>query len=104
MARQVSGEKASYSIYLVGHFNRADLPAFDEFQALSRSHLSAIRNTFISMGSAIKSPLGKKTSDLTFHVELRDTYASRTGLPAHHSVVEPFGKRKSPATKLPGSR
>ena len=56
------------------------------------------------MGSAIKFPLGKKTSDLTFHIELRDTYASLTRLPAHHSVVEPFGKRKSPATKLPGSR
>jgi len=73
------GEKAPYSIYLVGHFNRADLPAFDEFQTLSRSHLSAIRNTFISMGSAIKFPLGKKTSDLTFHVELRDTYLLAPG-------------------------
>ena len=67
------GEKAPHCIYLVGHFTRADLPAFKGAEELIRSRLSAIRSTFVSMGAPIRIPVGKITSDLVFHVELRDT-------------------------------
>ena len=67
------GEKAPHCVYLVGHFTCADLPAFKGSEELIRTRLSAIRSTFVSMGAPIKIPVGKTTSDLAFHVELRDT-------------------------------
>lgn len=76
---QFPGEKAPSQIYLIGHFTRADLPAFGEFQTLSRSHLSSIRNTFISMGKSIQIPVGEQDSDLKFRVELRDTFLLAPG-------------------------
>lgn len=68
-------QQAPANIYLVGHFTRADLPAFSEFQDISRHHLSAIRNTLVSMGPAIKIMIGEEDADedIELKVELRDT-------------------------------
>ena len=38
-------------IYLVGHFTRADIPAFSDFKELT-SYLSNVRNTFVSIDSS----------------------------------------------------
>ena len=40
------------TIYLVGHFTRADIPAFADFKTLTEM-MSAVRNTFLSFGSAV---------------------------------------------------
>jgi len=61
------------NIYLVGHFTRADVPAFADFKTLT-SLMSNVRNTFISIENylpvTIKFP-NRKTVEL--HVALRDT-------------------------------
>ena len=41
------------SIYLVGHFTRADMPAFADFDSY-KSVISAVRNTFISIDQHIR--------------------------------------------------
>ena len=60
-------------IYLVGHFTRADMPAFADF-ATYNSVISAVRNTFISIDQHIKVRF-KLDDDETFElmVFLRDT-------------------------------
>jgi hypothetical protein len=40
------------SIYLVGHFTRADVPAFSDFQSLTQM-MSSVRNTFLSIDNHI---------------------------------------------------
>ena len=39
-------------IYLVGHFTRADIPAFGDFQTLSEM-ISSVRSTFLSIGGYV---------------------------------------------------
>lgn len=61
------------SIYLVGHFTRADVPAFSDFKDLT-SFLGNVRNTFISIDQYI--PLKIKISENQYvdvKVYLRDT-------------------------------
>jgi DNA polymerase type B, organellar and viral len=40
-------------VYLVGHFTRADIPAFADFQELTK-YMSAVRSTFVSTDSYVK--------------------------------------------------
>ncbi len=44
-------------VYLVGHFNRADIPAFADFQTLTKL-MSSVRSTFISITSHIPIEIG----------------------------------------------
>lgn len=56
LGRCISSEKINAlprSIYLVGHFTRADMPAFSDFEDYTRI-ISAVRNTFISIDNHIK--------------------------------------------------
>jgi hypothetical protein len=41
------------SIYLLGHFIRADLPAFSDFKEKARQGMSNIRSTFVTLKNAI---------------------------------------------------
>ena len=63
------------SVYLIGHFTRADLPAFDEFQNDIREITSNVRNTFVSIDSHLKlrieDPISERGSILK--VRIRDT-------------------------------
>lgn len=60
-------------IYLVGHFTRADVPAFRDFQSLSQM-MSSVRNTFLSIdghiGVEFEFPDG---GDVALQILLRDT-------------------------------
>lgn len=60
-------------IYLVGHFTRADVPAFRDFQSLTHM-MSSVRNTFLSIDGHIsvefEFPGG---DDVTLQLLLRDT-------------------------------
>ncbi len=47
-----SVNKVPRRIYLVGHFTRADIPAFSDFKDLTQM-ISSVRNTFLSIGSHI---------------------------------------------------
>ena len=79
-------------IYLVGHFTRADMPAFADF-ANYNSVISAVRNTFISIDQHIKVRF-KLEDDETFELKvfLRDTMlltpGSSTKLAALGDIVE----------------
>ena len=68
-------QQAPANIYLVGHFTRADLPAFSAFTEIVQQHLTSIRNTLVSMGSPITIMVGDNVQDddIELKVELRDT-------------------------------
>lgn len=68
-------QQAPANIYLVGHFTRADLPAFNAFAEIVQEHLTSIRNTLVSMGSPITIMVGGHSQDdeLALKVQLRDT-------------------------------
>ena len=60
-------------IYLVGHFTRADVPAFKDFSDINRQ-FSAVRNTFVNIESYTK--VAVKTLDddeIDLKVYIRDT-------------------------------
>jgi hypothetical protein len=60
-------------LYLVGHFTRADVPAFSDFKDL-QSILSAVRNTFVSINQFINLNIElEKDSRIQLRVHLRDT-------------------------------
>ena len=60
-------------IYLVGHFTRADIPAFDDFQELTK-YMSAVRSTFVSTDSYVKVDVPTLDSDVvTLKLFIRDT-------------------------------
>jgi len=63
-------------IYLVGHFTRADLPAFSDFKSMSQ-FLTCVRNTFINIDTPYPVNLKFKDESLkkvvTLKVILRDT-------------------------------
>lgn len=74
MGTRIEGvSKLPKKIYLVGHFTRADIPAFDNFQKMTK-YVSAVRNTFVSIDAAYKAelPLIDDTS-VNVNVILRDT-------------------------------
>ena len=65
-------------IYLVGHFNRADLPTFKNIDELSRK-LDSLRGTFMSMKGGINNSiyvaymLGRSRSPRILSIGVRDT-------------------------------
>jgi hypothetical protein len=63
-----------YNIYLVGHYTKADFPAFSDFKDLSKI-AAAVRGSFVSTDSAFKytvDALGDEKVEL--NVILRDTF------------------------------
>jgi hypothetical protein len=65
--------KVPLKIYLVGHFMRADIPAFRDFQSLT-NFISAVRNTFLSIDGHIPVEFEFPDGDnVTLKVLLRDT-------------------------------
>lgn len=66
-------EKLPHTIYLVGHFTRADIPAFADFQSLT-SLLSSVRSTFANIDHSIEIFVGDETSGYArVRVVIRDT-------------------------------
>ena len=62
-------------IYLVGHFTRADIPAFSDFQSLTKM-MSAVRNTFLSIDGFIPVDFTFEEGEgekVTVEILLRDT-------------------------------
>lgn len=61
-------------IYLVGHFTRADVPAFRDFKSLTQM-MSSVRNTFLSIGGHISIDFDFDDGDdpLPLKLFLRDT-------------------------------
>ena len=61
-------------IYLVGHFTRADVPAFADFQSLSEM-VSSVRNTFLSVGGyvGVDFDFGDSDAPVKVAVIFRDT-------------------------------
>lgn len=61
------------TIYLVGHFTRADIPAFSDFRN-QFDYLSSVRSTFISIDCAIPVTLDfKRKKTVELKVLIRDT-------------------------------
>ncbi len=61
------------TIYLVGHFTRADVPAFSDFKDI-QSILTAVRNTFVSINQCIHLNIEcERDSPIELQVHLRDT-------------------------------
>lgn len=62
------------SIYLLGHFLRADLPAFSDFKNTAQSMLNNVRSTFVSIDSAIPITFEENGEEIAeFGVSVRDT-------------------------------
>lgn len=74
--RQGRIDKCPLRIYLVGHFTRADIPAFSDFQNMT-DYMSSIRNTFSTTDSylpiEISFPENDGSSEISLAVTLRDT-------------------------------
>ncbi len=65
--------KVPKSIYLLGHFIRADFPAFSDFKDNARL-TSNVRSTFVSIDSAIPVRFGEEDNPIAeFNVIVRDT-------------------------------
>ena len=61
------------NIFLVGHFTRADIPAFEDFKSQTE-YLSSVRNTFLSIEQYIPIHLKSSTDDVAkLKIILRDT-------------------------------
>lgn len=78
-------------IYLVGHFTRADVPAFSDFQNLTQM-MSSVRNTFLSIDSHIAVDIPcRRGGVVSLKVLLRDTMlltpAASKGLKALGELV-----------------
>lgn len=67
------------TIYLIGHFTRADVPAFSDFKDI-QSYVSAVRNTFVSIDNCIhlNVEFGRK-SPVSLRIYLRDTMLLTAG-------------------------
>ena len=79
------------SIYLVGHFTRADVPAFSDFQTLTKM-MSSVRNTFLSIDNHIAVDLPcRDGGTVPMKILLRDTMllspAASKGLKALGELV-----------------
>lgn len=62
------------SIYLLGHFLRADLPAFSDFKNTAQTLLNNVRSTFVSIDSAIPIIFEDDGGEVAeFAVSVRDT-------------------------------
>lgn len=78
-------------VYLIGHFLRADFPAFEEFTNIARHMTSNVRNTFVSVDR--HTPLHIKDDRDepvgTFRVRIRDTMLLS---PANAKRLEDIGE------------
>lgn len=60
-------------IYLVGHYTKADLPAFSDFSDLKKV-AAAVRNSFVSTDASFDFTARTQSGDLELKVVLRDTF------------------------------
>ena len=65
-ARQFDIDTLPSNIYLVGHFTRADIPAFADFAELTKK-MSAVRSTFVSLDTNVHQFLAAKRSNTESH-------------------------------------
>nr|WP_306235675.1 DNA polymerase [Bradyrhizobium sp. Bra64] len=61
------------SIYLVGHYTKADLPAFSDFDSIKKI-ASAVRSSFVSTDASFDFAISTGSGDLELSVLLRDTF------------------------------
>ena len=97
-------DKLPTQIYLVGHFTRADVPAFSDFKQL-QGIISAVRKTFVSIdqGVTFELPFPKK-DPIRLRVMLRDTMLlipSASSSKSLNAVGELIGRPKVPLHKDP---
>ena len=71
-ARQFGIDNLPTNIYLVGHFTRADIPAFADFADLTK-YISAVRSTFVSLDTNVKRSLPGTDGEVPIKVFIRDT-------------------------------
>ncbi len=71
-ARQFDIDTLPSNIYLVGHFTRADIPAFADFAELTKK-MSAVRSTFVSLDTNVQLKLPGTDADIPIKVFFRDT-------------------------------
>ena len=72
-ARQHGVKSIPSKVYLVGHFTRADIPAFSDFNEINNL-FSAVRNTFVSIDNSmdVNIPISDGTNALV-KIYIRDT-------------------------------
>ena len=64
-------------VYLVGHFTKADLPAFHDFAIVTKNEFDSIRRTLVDLKGSLKYEFVDEKSGLnagSLEVNLRDTY------------------------------
>ena len=64
-------------VYLVGHFTKADLPAFHDFEIVTKNEFDSIRRTLVDLKGSLKYEFVDEKSGLnagSLEVNLRDTY------------------------------
>lgn len=61
------------SIYLVGHYTKADLPAFSDFDSIKKI-ASAVRSSFVSTDASFDFSVSTDNGDVELNVLLRDTF------------------------------
>jgi hypothetical protein len=71
-AREFGIDQLPTKIYLVGHFTRADIPAFSDFKDITK-YASAIRSTFVSLDTNVDCNIPVTDGEVLVHVHLRDT-------------------------------
>ena len=71
-ARQFGITDLPTDVYLVGHFTRADIPAFSDFKDLTK-YMSALRSTFVSTDMNVELDLPTEFDDIKLRVFIRDT-------------------------------
>jgi hypothetical protein len=91
-------KKIPRKVILVGHFTRADVPAFEDFKSLTTS-ISGIRNTFISLDIPINLEIQfPRSENITISIMLRDTMLLSPGTSKSLSAVGDLVER--PKIKL----
>lgn len=63
--------------YLVGHFTKADLPAFHDFAVVTKQEFDSIRRTFVDLNGSMKYEFMDEKTGFnvgSLEVNLRDTY------------------------------
>ena len=72
-AKEFGASRLPTTIFLVGHFTRADIPAFADFKEL-QDYMSAVRNTFLSIDKHMMINIEDSTGNIIqLRVVLRDT-------------------------------
>lgn len=64
-------------IYLVGHFTKADLPAFSDFAEITKNELDSIRRTLVDLNGSLKYEFVDEKTGFNIgnlEVNVRDTY------------------------------